>query len=441
MKHLNKMGKLIIVVFLFVGMTVKAQDSIQMQNNIQSISAKEKFGIYTPNSGFRVADTDKGSLNIKIFTYVRYLNQLQLDSFYVNGYGDTINLDRRQDIMLNKVNISFLGWLMDKNLRYIFYVWTNNTAQGQGAQVVVAGNLKYKLNKHFTFGAGVNSLPGVRSTEGSFPFWLMVDNRSMSDEFFRPSYTMGLFAEGEITKDLSYTMMLGNNMSQLGVDAGQLDAGLNTFSGGIIWHPTTGEYGLNDNFGDFENHQKIATRIGGHYSFSREDRQGQPNTDAFENVQIRLSNGSAVFSPGLFGQNIFVNNVDYNMVSIDGGAKYKGFSLEGEFYSRIVNRFVGYGTENLTFDELTDNGFQLQASAMVIKQKVQLYAVYSKINGEYGDPSEYRFGLNWHPWKNHVIRWNFEYIHDDINPVGGLSLPYVIGGTGGIFHSNFTVNF
>ncbi len=52
-----------------------------------------------------------------------------------------------------------------------------------------------------------------------------------------------------------------------------------------------------------------------------------------------------------------------------------------------------------------------------------------------------RAGLNYYPWKNHVVRVNTEYIYQDRCPVGGLSLPYQVGGTGSILHANFQVNF
>ena len=55
----------------------------------------------------------------------------------------------------------------------------------------------------------------------------------------------------------------------------------------------------------------------------------------------------------------------------------------------------------------------------------------SKVLGDNGDPWDLRFGLNWHPWHNHVVRWNYEYLHTDRSPVGGLSLPTLVGGTGG----------
>ena len=37
--------------------------------------------------------------------------------------------------------------------------------------------------------------------------------------------------------------------------------------------PTTGEFGLWNTFGDYDDHEKIATRIGVHYSHSLENKQ------------------------------------------------------------------------------------------------------------------------------------------------------------------------
>jgi len=440
--NLTKLAALILTAVMMHTVAVAQWDGASRPQGASRDSAvTDSSGTYTPNAGFKLVKTDMGEINLKIYSYIRYLNQMGLNESYTNHYGMTTDLDRRQDIQLNKVNIQLWGWLLGPRFRYLFYVWTNNTAQGLGAQVVVAGNLTYTFSKHFTLGGGVGALPGVRSTEGSFPFWLTNDNRYIADEFFRPSYTMGLWAKGAIVDGLMYNVMLGNNLSQLGIDAGQLDEHLNTVSGALKWYPTTGEYGLNDNFGDFENHQEIATRLGVHYTRSPEDRQGQPDTEAFENVQIRISDGTVIFAPGVFGQGIQLDNATYNMTSIDAGMKYKGFSLEGEYYWRWVNDFSGRGVENLTFDQLTDNGFQIQASGMVIPSTLQVYAGYSQIFGEYGNPWDLRFGVNYHPWKNHVVRCNLEYIHTDKSPVGGLSLPYQVGGTGGIVYANLEVNF
>jgi hypothetical protein len=443
MKKIWTIGKSIYLIQFIVALTLitSAQETEGDKKEPVAGGETEHFGSYKPNAGFKIVNTEYGDLNFKVYSYIRYLNQQGLNATSTDSFGQTNDIDRRQDIQLNKVNIQFLGWILDPKFRYLFYVWTNNTAQGLGAQVVVAGNLTYAFSKHFTLGGGVNALPGVRSTEGSFPFWLTLDNRLIADEFFRPSYTMGVWAKGEVVKKLNYNVMLGNNLSQLGVDAGQLDDGINTFSAALTCFPTTGEYGLNSNFGDFEDHRKAATRIGLHFTRSDEDRQGQPTTDSFENVQIRLSDGNVIFKPGLFGQGIQVERVTYQMAGFDIGAKYRGFALEAEFYWRLINHLSGRGVDSLGISEFNDHGYQVQGSGMIIPKLLQLYGTWSQIIGEYGDPWEFRAGLNYHPWKNHVVRANAEYIYQDKCPVGGLSLPYQVGGTGSIFHLNFQVNF
>ena len=216
-----------------------------------------KYVPYRMMQGHRVAKSKFGELNIRPYTYFRYLNQTGIDQTYIDGFGKTQTVDTRQDIQLQKVSIYFTGWAFDPKFTYFLYVWTSNASQGQGAQVVVAGNLSYTFNKHFKLTGGIMSLPGVRSTEGNFPFWLSVDNRMIADEYMRPSYTSGIQAKGEIVKKLSYQVMLGNNMSTLGVDAGQIDNKLNTVAGALVYLPTTGEYGMfNGAYGDYDMHEK-----------------------------------------------------------------------------------------------------------------------------------------------------------------------------------------
>ncbi len=401
---------------------------------------RDSWGTYTPGTGFKVVNTDKGDLNFSLYTYVRYLNQMGLDPTYTDAFGNTVPVQQRQDVQFQKVILYFRGWILSPRFRYLTYVWSTNTSQGLSAQVVVAGNLMYNINSHLTVGGGIFGLPGVRSTEGQFPAWLPVDNRLIADEYFRPSYTTGIWALGEVVDRLSYTVMLGNNLSQLGVDAGQLDNGLNTVSASLVWLPTTGEFGgPRSPFGDFQDHEKLATRFAAHYTYSLENYQGQPNTDNFENVQIRLSNGGIIFAPDIFGPGIRVQDARYQMTSVDAGLKYHGFSLDAAYYGRWIDDFQGPGTTGLP--SLRDDGFQVLASAMAIQKTLQVYVAGSKIYGQYGDPSDVRIGASWFPWKNQIVRWNAEVLKLNHSPVGALSLPYPVGGNGNVFYTSVEVNF
>jgi hypothetical protein len=390
-------------------------------------------------TGVPVTEKPWGSFNFRFYTYLRYLNQKGLDSEYTDSFGNTSSIDRRQDIQLNKVNLYSYGWVMDPRLSYVLYVWTANPNQGQGAQVVVAGFLQYRVDDWLVLGGGINALPGTRTTMGTFPNWLGVDNRFLADEFFRPSYTTGIWAKGKLFDDeFAYHVMLANNLSTLGVDAGQLDAGLNTVSLALSWEPL-GSYG--PGLGDFENHEHLATRIGFHFTRSGETAQSQPNTDTFDNTQIRLSDGNVIFQSGLFGPGIQIQKANYQMAALDGGLKYQGYALEGEAYYRWVDHLRGPGTDALGFDTLQDLGFQLMGSAMVLPEKLQLYVGGSMIFGQYGDPWDVRVGANWFPFENKTLRWNNELMYLRNSPVGGLAYPYVVGGNGLVFQSNLEIAF
>jgi hypothetical protein len=400
--------------------------------------AKPSTGAYTP-AGFKVADSSQGDLNIKLMTYVRYLNQQGFDESYTDAFGNAKTVDPRHDIQLQKVNVQFLGWIASRKLRYLAYVWTANTSQGLGAQVVVGGNLQYTVNEHLTVGGGIGAMPGTRSLEGNFPYWLPLDNRLIAEEFFRPSYTQGIWAKGLVVEGLEYSAMLGNNLSQLGVDAGQLEGGLDSLSASLAWMPSTGEFGRG--FGDFEQHEDVATRVGVHFTRSDENRQSQPDTEGIENSQIRTSDGNVIFTLELFGPGIGITDAFYQMLALDAGVKYQGLALESEFYWRWVTNLRGPGTENLPFRGMNDSGFKVEASAMAIPKTVQLYASGSKIFGEYGDPWDMRVGGNWYPSRNEIVRWNTEYLYLRRSPVGALSLPSLVGANGGVFYSSFMVNF
>jgi len=233
--------------------------------------------------------------------------------------------------------------------------------------------------------------------------------------------------------------MVGNNLSTLGVSAAQLDNRMDTQAFSVQWLPTTGEFGLWGTYGDYDDHEKLATRLGVHYTHSLEEKQSQPGTNAIENSQIRLTDGSVIFTPELFGPGITVNEVDYRMMSIDAALKRNGMSLEGEFYWRWLSKFAGDNTGGIP--NIDDTGYQLQASAMVVPKQFQLYLGTSQVFGDYGDPWEFRAGQNFYPMKERGVRLNGEYIYVKRSPVGYTAFPYPVGAKGPVFHINLEINF
>jgi len=400
---------------------------------------KKKPLEYVPNAGFLLYNGEKGQIYFRLFSYARYLNQLNIDPSYVDAFGVTQPVKQRQDIQLAKFFSPFSGWFLTEKFRYYLYVWSANTSQGDPAQVVGAGNLSYTFNRFITLGTGITSLPTVRSTEGQFPYWLGVDDRLVADEFFRGSYTDGVWLKGDLFTNAKYIAMVGVNLSVLGVSAAQLDNKLDTQSFALTWLPTTGEFGLYGTFGDYDWHEKLATRFGVHWTHSLEDRQDQPGTNAIENTQIRLSDGSIIFTPNLFGPGISVETVDYRMASVDGGVKYQGMSLEAEYYTRWLGHYTGRNVGSIP--SIRDTGYQLQTSAMAIKDVLQFYVSGSQIFGDFGNPSELRTGANWYFTKQRGLRVNGEFIQVNRSPVGYTAYPMPVGANGPIFLVNLEMNF
>src|SRR5215475_15472162 len=95
--------------------------------------------------------------------------------------------------------------------------------------------------------------------------------------------------------------------------------------------PTTGEFGPANGNGDFEQHQKIATLFSAHYTRSTETPQSQPATDSIENTQIRLSDGTLIFSDTAFKTGK-ITEVRYQMMALHTAAKFKGLALGFESY-------------------------------------------------------------------------------------------------------------
>ena len=394
---------------------------------------------YIPNAGFLIVHGEKGEMYIRLMTYVRYLNQKGLDSTYVDAFGTTKTVAQREDVQLNKFFLPFSGWFLSPKFRYYLYVWSSESVPGRSRPGRGGGECQRRpqpvpdhRRRHLC--------PSQRALHGG-PVPLLARSRRPDDvgRVLPRFLYVRIVGEGELSTTVKYMAMIGNNLSTLGVSAAQLDNIFNTTALMVQWLPTTGEFGLFGAFGDFEHHEKLATRLGAHYTHSREDRQSQPGSNSIENSQIRLTDGSVIFTPDLFGPGITVEKVTYDMVSVDGGIKKKGFSIEAEYFWRFLGDYAGPNTTGL--EDIDDHGFQIQTSAMAIPKTLQVYLGGAAIRGVYGNSSEVRAGANFFPMKERGLRLNGEWLHLNKVPVGYTAVPYPVGGNGDVFHLNFELNF
>ncbi|HTE23308.1 hypothetical protein [Flavitalea sp.] len=380
-------------------------------------------GEFTPGSGFQIVKSKYASLNISLYGMARYVNQLPGTETWSDHRDSVRVFDGRNDIHWHRNMIWFSGFLGTPKLTYTLTVWTVMTTQ----QTLLYGNIQYRFNKHFRAGIGVIPNTSVRTMQGPFPFFSSTD-RTMGEEALRGGFTNGVFLSGEIVPRLYYTTMLGNNLSTLGVQSAKLTRNL---SHGLMlmWMPTTGEFGPRGGNGDFEHHEKLATRFGGNYSHSRENRFNNTGTPSPDNTQVRLSDGVLFFETGALASKTTVNEADYNLFTVDLGFKYKGFALHTEFYNRTLSDFDADGP--VPINRIEDRGYSIQALYMAVPKILCVYGVYSGLVDEFKrNPWEIGGGVNIYPLKSRSWRLNAQAMFIQKSAGGGTFGLYNSGQSG-----------
>jgi hypothetical protein len=384
----------------------------------------ETWGVFDPGKGFLVGSGSAGELSISAYALVRYVNQMPGEQTFIDHLGNERSVDGRNDIWPHRVMVFFKGWLGTPKLVYTITLWTVLDTN----QNAIFGNIGYQFSRKFSVYAGLNGNPGSRSLQGSHPYWLGHD-RVMADEFFRPFFNSGVWASGEPVPGFWYNVMLGSTNSILGVKSTQLDRSFTT-GASVWWMPTTKEFGPRGAYGDWEQHDKVATRFGVSTTHSPEqpfvNSSGSP-----DNTTLRLADSVNVFEPGALAPGVTVETVD-TASSFDAGMKYQGIFLQTEIYNRWLDDFQADGL--LPVASIHDTGFYVQAAFYPVPKKLEAYGATSQIFGDkdagFDNSYEYGAGMNFYPFNTRNHRLNVQAMYVNRSPVSS-AFGYYIGGLKG----------
>jgi len=364
-------------------------------------------------------------LNFNVNTQLRYLNTLNSKENFTDHLGNVREVHTRNDITVNRAMFILGGYIFDKRVRYSFTVWTSAGA----ASIVVAGNIGWQFNKHLTLMAGYTGVPGSRSLVNTFPYYTASD-RSMADNFFRPGFTQGLWATGELWKGLNYQAFVGNGLNTLSISAAKIDTNL-LLSGSLWWEPLGGyaEPGKSVNmYDDYFSQKKVRIRLGTSFTRSREDRFSNLDQSAPDNTAIYNSDGVLAFSTGAFAPGVTLDKALYKMWAIDAGLKYNGFALNSQYFMRWLSDFEADGP--LPLSSTFDHGYELSASHFVVPKKLALFARASQVFGQFGNSYEYGGGIKWHFLPTERLWLQPELFRVSKAPYSGAFTPYTAGMNG-----------
>jgi len=376
---------------------------------------------------FETKEDDKIPFLMKfnINTQFRYLNTLNSDETFVDHLGNVREVHKRNDLTVNRAMFTFSGYAFDKRLQYSFTAWTAAGA----ASIVLAGNIGWRFNKALTITGGYNGAPGSRSLANTFPFFTGMD-RSMADNFFRPGFSQGVWASGEPLKGLYYTAMVGNGLNQLNISATKIDTNL-LLSGSVWWEPL-GDYsepGKSRNmYDDYFASNKTRIRLGTAFTRSREDRFSNLDISNPDNTALFNSDGVLTFSTGAFAPGVTVDKALMRLWAIDGGIKWNGLAVNGQYFTRWVNEFEADGPLPLT--SMFDHGGELSASYFVLPRKLAVYGRGSIVYGEFNNSWEYAGGAKWHFLPTERLWLSTELMRVYRAPYSGAFTPYTAGMNG-----------
>jgi hypothetical protein len=377
---------------------------------------------YAPGEGFDVYRGKLGSLNISAYVLLRYINQLPAIQSFTDHLGRERQIDTRHDFQLHRILLHFKGFLFDERFTHDTTAWAVNSTNS----VTLISTLGFKFHKGFTLAGGIGAMPGTRSLNYEHPYFLGTD-RQMGDEFFRPSFTSGIWASGEPVSRVNYRLMVGNSLNMVDISAAQITRDM-AYGATLWWMPTTGEFGPRGGFGDFEMHSQLATRVGVSGTYSREDRFSQ--TFEFpDNTTIKLSDSVNLFETGALAPDATVRKADFKLAAADAALKYRGFFLFVEGYRRQLANFDVEGPP-VPAGTIDDTGAMVQAAQMVVPKYWELYAAHSYIWGEFNDAWEVTGGTNVYPYASRHLKLNATVIYVDRSPVSSL-FGYFVGGQKG----------
>jgi hypothetical protein len=358
-------------------------------------------------------------------TQVRYLNTLSSNDTFTDHLGVVREVHKRNDITVNRSMFVLNGYVFDKRALYNLTVWTSAGA----ASIVVAGNIGWRFNKRLTVTGGYTGVPGSRSLVNTFPFFTSTD-RTMADNFFRPSFTQGVWANGDLGKGLNYLFFVGNGLNTLNISATKIDTNL-ALSGSVWWEPLGpyGEPGKSRNmYDDYFASKKVRIRLGTSFTRSREDRFSNLDQSSPENTSLHNSDGVLTFATGAFAPGVTVDKATYRMWAIDGGLKWNGFALNGQYYFRGLSDFEADGP--LPISSTFDHGFEFSAGTFIVPKKLMIYGRGSAVFGEFRNSHEYAGGVKWHFLPTERLWLNAEVMRVQRVPYSGGFTPYTAGLTG-----------
>ncbi|MFK7770476.1 MAG: porin [Mariniblastus sp.] len=397
----------------------------------------EKLDFFaTYDGGFAILPYNKSKkpFELKINGWIQFRHHgfaRNVDSWTDNA-GVTRPVRNRNAFDIERARLSFKGTALDKRLTY-FYQLDGDTDGRHGVDFFDYW-WAWKFSDRFRLQFGKRKVSASRQ-------WLLGARRTrfidrpMSNDFFRPDRTIGIWGQGKTGETGTYEVMIGNGYRTSNLPNNTTDDQL-TYAFSHHFDPR-GDYG--GQLVDFDYTCDPLIRFGHSFVYSpiTSEALGNPLD---ETDFLRLTDGTRLNQTGALSPGVTISGVDVFFYGVDFAAKWRGWSFNSEVFLRWLENFEADGA--IPVDSLLQRGFYVEGGRFIIPQKLDVNFRYSEVNGLLGGGSEYTAGCNWYPLKNNAkLKCSFDVSVFDGSPLNNSSSDILVGDDGTLFRTQLQAEF
>ncbi len=402
---------------------VRAETEADTAAVSDSVYATSIAGEFRPAKGFDIVRTSRASLNISFYGLFRYMNQMPGDQTFTDHLGRERPVKARNDLNWHRTFVWLTGFFYVPRFRYNISLWSLPTTQ----QTLLFGNLQYRFSRALGVGVGISPNLTARSVQGSWPFWGSSD-RQMAEDFFRGRVLVRLLRDWTALRKI-LVHRLGQHQHQParhhrrqrlprhGVQRERRLAAHAPASSAPVraWatSSTTPSWPLSSA-------RRPATAA--NPATPRTTLRPTPPRSSSPTVSTRST-------PDALAPGVTVQKLDYDVLAVDAGFKYRGFSFQSEFYVRKLSDFLATGP--VPPDDIVDKGFQVQGMHMVVPRLVGVYLTYGRVFDDFDrNPWEVSGGASYYPSRSRSWRLNLHLIRIEKSPAASNFGFYTSGQSG-----------
>lgn len=365
---------------------------------------------------------NNGNESFELRTNARLQFRFVTFSRAADAWTDNAGVERpildRQYFDIERARLIFSGHAFSPKLTY--FAQFDSDTDSAHVTSLIDGWVGWEYRDDRVLQLGKRKVPGTRNwILGAFDT-RMVD-RPMSNEFFRPSRTTGMWIVGDPDPETRYELMIGQGYNTDGLTTSEV--GDNFAIAGSVYRDVIGNYGpLRPT--DFEYHEDLAVRLGMSAVGSIE---GTPGRQLEEADFLRLTDGTRITEPNALAPNTKVDGFNVFLVAFDAAYKYRGWSANAECFLRSITNLV---SDAPVPSVGLQHGFYCEGGVFVIPRQFEWNSQYAFVTGDQGSANSYATGFSYYPQNMQFLKISVDGTYIDGSPANSTGADILVGDKG-----------